>query len=133
MKDFFANFLNKWILYVTVLFAAVILLWVLLSAIGAGRAQAQSNVVLENVRSISLALNYFYEDQGRFPKLQEFQNKNIMLNYLSSLPENKFVSKTCSQNFAYERLSQNAYEFSFCIPAATAGYDPGWNKLKVSK
>ncbi len=109
---------------------AAVLLLIIFWGINNGKVLAQAAVVESTGKSVSSALQLFYQDQGRFPSALEFSQQNVMLNYLTSFPLPEFVSQTCSQTFVYKRVSNSEFALSFCLPTATSGYNKGWNTLK---
>jgi hypothetical protein len=108
--------------------AAVLLLAVLWGA-SSGQKQAQSDIIVQTAQNAGQAFKYFYQDQNRYPTALEFQDQNIMLNYLSGFPLPQFITPSCSQTFVYKNSSAAGYNFSFCLPTASSGYQAGWNTL----
>ncbi len=124
------NFKTNGLSFLTVLCAAVILLWFINLAWTKSKADSQSKVILNNAQALTQALSYFYNDQDRYPTALEFLNLNSFGAYLTPFPVEEFFSKKCQQNFSYKRLDSGSYILSFCIPAKTGFYEPGWNDLK---
>lgn len=108
---------------------AAVLLLVIFWGINNGKVLAQAITVEQASKSTVSALNFFYQDQSRFPSSLEFSSQNVMLNYLTVFPLPEFISQTCSQTFVYKRMSNSTYQLSFCLPAAYSGYHKGWNTL----
>ncbi len=126
--------INKNILaLLTVLIAAVILFWTISSAINSGKKIAQAETVASNAQALTKALEYFYNDQERFPSAGEFIDKNSMGLYLSVFPLSDITSETCSQTYSYKRPSTASYELSFCLPKTQSNFNAGWNKFSVKK
>ncbi len=114
------------------LIAAVVLFWAILSGIGSGQLLAQSQMVVQTSQNIGKSLQYFYQDQDRYPSATEFANQNVMLTYATGFPLPEYISKNCSESFVYKRLSLNVFELDFCLPVATNNYQAGWNKISGS-
>jgi len=117
----------------TVLIAAVILFGIILAAFASGRASSEAKLVLKDVEGISIALEYFYSDQDRFPTAFEFGSINIMGLYLEPFPPEEIISKNCPQSLKYTRSSVNSYELYFCLPKKEGSFNEGWNKKSVTK
>ena len=128
---YFGNHISKAVPIFTVIFVAVIFLLVILGGISSGKKSAQANLIIQNAQNLSGALYYFYGDQDRFPTVLEFQNKDIMLNYLSSFPPADFISETCPENYIYKRPSSKSFELFFCLPKGAQEYSTGWNKYEA--
>lgn len=108
-----------------ILLLGVGLWWALTAGIRAGK----SKIVLKNAAALRTGLNYFLEDQDRYPTALEFQDKNIMLNYLSPFPPVNVVSGICKQSFSYKSPTADTYELTFCLPKASGGFPAGQNKV----
>jgi hypothetical protein len=117
----------------TVLIAAVILFWTITSAVSSGKNIAQAEIVTSNAQALTKALEYFYNDQERFPTAGEFIDKNSMGTYLSVFPILDIVSETCPQSYLYKRPNSMSYELNFCLPKKQANYNAGWNKFLIKK
>lgn len=121
----------KYIVFVILAIIAVLALW---WAFINGQQAGQSRQVLKNGKAIQQALEYFYQDQNRYPSTDEFLDQNLMRQYLSSYPPQEFVSKTCPQgngsvNYSYVNHFRNDYELRLCLPKAVQGFQAGWNKF----
>lgn len=114
-------------------FAAVAVLAVLaftaFSGLNAGKRRVQANLVEHNAQSLQQGLKYFYQDEDRYPSANEFQDKNLMLNYFNLYPPLDITSKNCEQSFLYKRLSSQNYQLLFCLPEGAAGFRSGWNEI----
>jgi hypothetical protein len=127
-------FLNKSLVqFVTVIFLAVILLWAIWSGFSSGRENAQSELLVHNARQLVGALDYFYQNQDRFPTAGEFIDANLMGQYVKPLPIQQIVGNTCAQSFDYKRLSPDSFQLLVCLPRAGDGFQRGWNQLMVNK
>ncbi len=114
----------------TVLGAAVILLLFIFWGWSSGKYLAQSENVIANATNITGALDYFYQDQDRYPSALEFQDRNIMMNYLNISPPFNFTSKNCEQSYLYKRIKPSEYLLGYCLPKGIGGQSSGWNQVK---
>lgn len=114
-----------------------------------GKQAGQSRQVIKDGRAIQQALEYFYQDQNRYPSTDEFLDQNLMRQYLSNFPPQQFVSSICPApvdfskttsldsastntklaNFVYVNNFRNDYELRLCLPKGVQGYRAGWNKI----
>lgn len=111
----------------------VILLLVLSSAYSFGKRGAQAGLIVNNALELKRGLDFFYQDQDRFPTPLEFQNTNIMSRYFSNFPLSEFPVKGCSELFVYKRTSPTSFQLHFCLPAQSGGYKKGWNQIEQDK
>lgn len=105
-----------------------LLLWV---AVINGQRSAQSRQIVKDVTAISQALEYFYQDQNRYPAIGEFEDQNVMRQYLSNFPPKEFASGVCVESISYQNNFRNDYELRFCLPKGVKGYRTGWNSIKA--
>jgi hypothetical protein len=119
--------------FLTVLLATVVLLLAVFSGVGAGKSQAQSQLVANNAQETVKGLKYFYNDNNRFPAVLEYQNQSLMLNYFNYFPPQDFVSTTCNTSLMYKRINGNSIQLDFCLPKAVSGYQVGWNQFTENK
>lgn len=117
----------------TVIVAAVILLWAILGGVSSGQALAQAQTTLNNARAFKQSLELFYQDQDRFPTASEFADQNIMGRYLRNFPAQNFATPLCPQSFSYKRPAPNSFELNFCLPAAVGQFSAGWNQAAEQK
>ncbi len=107
-----------------ILIVAVLLSWV------SGTKAGKSIVVLKDAAAARDGLHFFYNDQGRYPSVTEFQDRNLMLGYFSSYPLPNITGGKCSQTFKYNSpLSVQSFQLDFCLPKASQGFVAGWNKI----
>ncbi len=111
--------------------AAVFLLAIILG-ISRGQTEAQAQIVVQTAQNTGRALQFFYQDQNRYPTVSEFGDQNTMLNYLSSFPLPDFVSKNCSQSFVYKQIGDQSFQLDFCLPTPASTYQAGWNVMNGS-
>jgi len=115
----------------TVLGAAVILLWVVSLGIGKGKSLAISRVTASNALNIDQGLKYFYTDQDRFPSAVEFNNAgSVILNYYSAFPATELKSDQCPQVYQYQRVNTKHVKLNFCLPVAWENFSSGWNVME---
>lgn len=110
--------------------AVIVTVAVLWMAIVNGQRSAQSRQIVKDVESITQALEYFYQDQGRYPSINEFDDQNVMRQYLSNFPPQQFVSGICDKSIDYVNTFRSDYELRFCLPKSVKGYRTGWNAIK---
>ncbi len=112
---------------------AVLLFVAILRGATAGKEVAQAVAVIGTAKNITDALDYFYNDQNRYPHVSEFGEQNIMLNYLNVFPAPNFVSQKCPESFVYKKESSTKATLSFCLSKASGNYAQGWNTLSLNK
>jgi len=117
----------------TVLVATVLLLWVIFSGLTSGKTKAQGETILRNAGAVAEGLDFFYNDQNRFPSNSEFADTGIMLTYFTKFPPVKLSSKNCPEIYAYKNLSAKSYELDFCLPKEIENFSGGWNKEVFNK
>jgi hypothetical protein len=123
------HFSNKIKILLSSLIAAVILLLAIVWGINTGKKIAQAKIIIQTSKSAALALQYFYQDQNRYPTATEFENQSLMLTYFSNFPLPNYPSSACSESFVYKRAEPAAYSLSFCLPTVEGGYQAGWNSI----
>lgn len=104
------------------------LLWL---AITNGQRSAQSRQTVKDAVAITKALEYFYQDQDRYPSSDEFTDQNVMRQYLNNFPPQEFNSTVCPDSFDYVNTFRSDYELRFCLPKGVQGYQTGWNSIKA--
>lgn len=125
---------NKRVLQVlTVLSLTVILLLTIFSGLKKGKLEAQTEAVLNNTQAINKALEYFFQDQDRYPTAMEFAEPKLMGQYLSLYPIPDIVSENCSNSFRYLRIEPKKYDLFFCLSKDTENSIQGWNKYSSTK
>lgn len=115
----------------TVIVVAVILLWSIGSGYNNGRLYAQSRVVDKNALTLKQGLEYFFQDQDRYPTPLEFQNEQLMLKYFFPFPPVEFKSAQCPQSYVYKRLSLREYQLNFCLLKNVGEFKAGWQKFEA--
>lgn len=127
----FVNFhlSNKIKIFLGSLIAAVILLLAVFSGISNGHKISQAEMLVQTSKNASLSLQYFYQDQNRYPTALEFDDQSLMLNYMSNFPLPDYPSSGCGESFIYKRPDANAFQLSFCLPVSSEGYAAGWNTI----
>lgn len=115
---------------ILLLILGVSFLFLIFFGISNGKKQAQSILVLSQVSEEILALNYFYDDNNRYPSGDEFARPEVMQNYLNKIPKSSDIqNSSCPETLKYLRPRPESYELSFCLPKAHGGYKLGWNKI----
>lgn len=113
------------------LVVALILAWMV--AIINGQRSAAARQVVKDVNAITSGLEYFYQDQNRYPSVGEFNDQNIMRQYLSNYPPQIFATGICSASLEYSNTFRNDYELRFCLPNSVKGWPAGWNTISAPK
>lgn len=94
-----------------------------------GSRGAKSAIILKNVQTIRTGLNYFLQDQNRYPTAVEFQDRNIMENYFSAFPLVNIPGGSCQQTYNYFNNTPKTYTLNFCLPKGSQGFAAGGNKV----
>ncbi|MBL8029790.1 MAG: hypothetical protein JNN11_00915 [Candidatus Doudnabacteria bacterium] len=124
------NYFKYIILGVLALLVVLLSLW----GLGAGKKQAYSKTLVENVKAVVLALDFFYNDNNRFPTADEFLNREIMQSYFSNYPVfEEWSQGACSPAFSYSRPAANNYKVDFCLVTQVGEYKSGWNQIIKEK
>lgn len=126
-------FNKKFFLILTVFVLTVVLLLTGNFAINKGQTKAKAQASFYNLQNMVLALNYFYNDQDRYPTALEFSSADIMAWYLNKHPVEDIVSDNCASSFRYARMGPKKYDIFFCLAEGIEGYKAGWNKYSVVK
>lgn len=123
------HFSNKIKILLSSLIAAVVLLLAIFGGLGQGKKISQAQIIIQTAKNVIVALQYFYQDQNRYPSATEFENQNLMLVYFSNFPLPDYPSSNCSHSFDYKRPDAAEFQLSFCLPTAQPGYVAGWNTV----
>ncbi len=118
---------------ITVLLLAVILLLEIIFGIQSGKNLAEARVIASNAEQVSRGLEYFFNDQEKYPNPAQFNDRNLMVNYFNIFPPEEFQNKSCPNTFEYRSPDEKRYELNFCLPSKFENYPAGWNKITVSK
>lgn len=129
-SEFFKTKLKITISSLTV---AVVLFLAIILGINNGIKQAQSEVVLKTQSELLSGLQFFYNDQNRYPTVLEYEDKSVMLNYFTNFPPIDFISKTCASSFVYKRDDSQNFVLNFCLPDDSGSYTKGWHMVLPSK
>lgn len=111
---------------IAVILLALLLFW----AFSSGQKAAQSRQIIKDSKTIVNALEYFYQDQNRYPSINEFNDQNVMRQYMNNFPPQQFPSSGCEQSFEYQNSFRSDYELRICLPKAQSSYRVGWNAIK---
>ncbi|QQS22790.1 hypothetical protein IPM19_04145 [bacterium] len=107
---------------------AVLLLW---WAYRAGQHAGQSRQAVKDANAIKQALEYFYQDQNRYPATDEFKDDNLMRQYVSGFPPKQYPSEQCPATFQYSNNFRNDYELRLCLTKGVSGFKEGVNIIKA--
>ena len=118
----------KWVQNSAVILVAVILFISLWRGVTAGRLTAKTRAVMDNTAAIVSGLDYFYKDQGRYPSMQEFTDRNIMASYFNGYPFQNIPGGSCTTSYYYHTLTPyQTYELHFCLPQKSGQLAAGVN------
>ncbi len=106
-----------------------VLLVVLFVAFFVGRDLARSNFAFKQVGQIISGLDYFYQDNDRFPSEVEFSEVNLMQKYYANLPYYSVVSKKCPSPIEYTSFDRLTFQIDFCIPRNYFGWMAGQHRV----
>lgn len=126
-------FSNKYFQVLTVTVLAVILFVTVLSGWNAGKSQAEADIIAYNAQQFQKAMNYFYNDQDRYPTADEFADTNVLGQYVHPLPLPSFASSVCAQTFNYKHPESSQYQLQFCLPRGSGNFGKGWNQISDQK
>jgi hypothetical protein len=118
--------------YIRASVLSVVLFIVLLTSLAgfrAGRDLAKADVTLKQVDVLMKGLDYFYNDQDRYPSATEFEDKSALGTYVSSLPVNQVTSTQCGVTLAYDTFDERAFTLSYCLPRGAGAQLPGIHKI----
>ncbi len=113
-----------------VLVAIVVLALLLLWAYSSGQKAGQSRQVIKDAKTITAALEYFYKDQNRYPAITEFNDQNVMRQYMDNFPPQQFTDSVCDKTYDYQNAFRADYELRICLPKAQGNFKTGWNVIK---
>ena len=103
-----------------------------LLSLNSARAKSRDAKRMADTRQIAAALELYYNDSQTYPK----SLKELSPNYIGIVPTApKPQDGSCSaeQNeYKYEKISKDKYEFTFCLGANTSGYQAGLRTLSRS-
>jgi len=122
-------FSKRFWFYFGSLLLAVILLWGIFKGINNGRNFSQADLVIKNAMELKKSVQFFYNDQNRYPTANEFADKNVMGSYMNNFPPQDFISSVCEKSFEYKRPDPQNFQLYFCLPIGTGSYQKGWNQL----
>lgn len=88
---------------------------------------AQSKALIKDATAIVQGFEYFKKDQNRYPFSSEFDDVEMLREYLTNYPPQQHLSAVCETNFEYFSDSPEAYELRICLPKAAKGFPAGWS------
>ena len=124
---------NKISKILTVFILTVILLVVVLSGVKKGSSTAKAEATILITEQVMDALEYFYQDQERYPTVFEYGDFETISWYFTKYPIANFSSENCPETLKYIRSSSQKYELDFCLTSPVGKYAQGWNKINVLK
>lgn len=122
----------------TTMVAALVLFF--LSAIWgiyAGYQYGKSKATYQSVSHLYDALNFYYQDQGRYPSADQLYNQSILTayNYIGNLPKPDDATGKCSEykDFIYTQSKPSDFSLQFCLLKPVGGYSSGLNVITEDK
>lgn len=115
--------------YTVVMIFVVVIVWGVFNGIKAARSKS----ILNDARTITTALQYFFEDQDRYPTGLEFTDDNLMAPYLSNLPAQEFPDNRCTQSFNYSNPFPRQFQLDVCLSKGIGSANVGWNLYSKSQ
>lgn len=109
-----------------VLFFLVLCIWY---GYKAGFAIAQTRFISLNTRALQKGLDYFYQDQNRYPTEAEFKNTELMKRYFVNFPVPNETIASCGPSITYASYRQLSFTLDFCIPRSTGNFIKGKNSV----
>lgn len=97
------------------------------------KTKQESMLIVKNSFVLKQGLDYFFEDNERFPTSREFLDPNVFGIYISPFPLKDFKSQECEQTWEYKRLSLAEYKLDFCLRSGFENYKAGWNQLSFRR
>lgn len=128
------NILLKNVLhFITVIGLTAFLFLAVFLGIKNGQIKAQTELLVFNFKEVQKGIEFFKQDQGRYPTQFEFSETKIMLNYFSLYPLPEMLNNICLENWQYKIYSPSTVEISVCLPDNLQTFKKGWNVQKISK
>jgi hypothetical protein len=118
---------------IAVILLAAIFGFSLFKGLAAGKNNSHSEYIFSVQQEILKGLDYFYEDQNRFPSQEEFLNSEIMLRYFSVMPGSISNSSICPQNFIYKKINSSSYQLDYCLDSDINTLSKGWRTEVINK
>lgn len=110
-----------------------VLFLVLLVVIHLGASSGKKRSFSESMAAMSLehvkALDFFFQDNARFPTADEFAGESFVNRYFNREPQPLTPVGECPGEVIYTRPSFNAYQLNFCLETQVGEYKEGWNQI----
>lgn len=110
------------------LLVAVILVMAMILGSNSGKKLAEVEIVNKNTANIVVGLDYFFQDQDRYPNAVEYADTSVMLNYFNTFPPVSYTSDKCSESYVYKRVSSKQFSLDYCLIQDYKGKNEGWNR-----
>jgi hypothetical protein len=94
-----------------------------------GIEEAQSRTVIMTALELEKSIDYFFQDNNRYPSNLEFAAQNGLGSYIIPFPPKQFATGSCAESYAYTNAQKNSYELRFCLPRSIKGLPEGWQRF----
>lgn len=122
---------------ITLIAAVVLFLLSGIWGVYAGNQYGKSKATYVSVSHLYDALNFYYQDQGRFPSADQLYNQSVLnaYNYIGNLPVPDDATGICApyQKFIYTQSTPRDFSLQFCLLKGVAGYPAGVSTIKEDK
>lgn len=96
-----------------------------------GYRRAQSKTVYKNTGELTAALNYFKQDNQRYPTATEFSDQNGFGRYLlTGFPLKQLSAGQCQKSYNYILINPKVYALTVCLSANISGALAGTQELR---
>jgi hypothetical protein len=108
----------------------IIFITVIGFGIRSGYRRAQSSTVYRNTGELAKALDYFRQDNDRFPSATEFADQNSFGRYLATgFPVKQLSAGACQQSYDYILVNPQDYALTVCLSSEVEGAPAGVTEL----
>jgi|SRR6185503_8487970 len=115
---------------ITITLCGIVFMLVMGFAVRSGYRRAQSSILYDNTGQLSLALEYFKQDNNRYPSTNEFTDQNSFGRYLNGFPLKPLTSGICNNSYQYVLINPLMYELDVCLPVSVESLPAGVQKIK---
>jgi len=97
----------------------------------AGYRRAQSTVVFKNTGELVKALDFFKQDNNRFPTATEFGDQNAFGRYLTTgFPLKQLAAGDCNKSYDYLLVNPATYSLTVCLSSSVSSSPAGSHELR---
>lgn len=91
----------------------------------AGQDIARTRFTVRTAYVTLQGLDYFYNDQSRYPSENEFVDRNRMGVYISNFPPTFLTHNLCPVNGQYATQGLRTFSLQFCTPRSLSPFQKG--------